>query len=95
MKLVEGRSNRDWVSQVRTEEHLEFLGLTKADIFDTKMKSPNQVEEILRKKAKLDRKSIEAALRGYDYKPPGKATLVKDDDPRRTISDIDEDIWDD
>jgi hypothetical protein len=95
MKIVEGRSNRDWRSQVKTAEHLEFLGLDKSDIYETKMRSPNQVEELLRKKAKLDRKSIEIAMRGYDYKPPGKPTLVKDSDPRRPLGDIDDGIWDD
>lgn len=95
MKLVEGRSNRDWRSQAKTEEHLEFLGLGKGDIWETKMRSPNQIEEALRKKAKMDRKSIEVALVGYDYKPPGKPTLVKDSDPRRPLGDIDEGIWDD
>lgn len=95
MKMVAGRSNRDWVSSSKAKEHLLFLGLTEDDIFETKMLSPNQIEEKLRKKAKLDRKSIDVAMRGYDYKPPGKPTLVKDDDPRVALGDIDEDIWDD
>lgn len=95
MKLVEGRSNRDWRSIAKTEEHLEFLGLKKSDIWETKMLSPNQIEEKLRKVAKLDRKVIAVAMQGYDFKPPGKPTLVKDSDPRRPLGDIDEGIWDD
>lgn len=95
MKLVEGRSNRDWVSQSKTEEHLIFLGLDRSDIWETKMRSPNQIEETLRKKTKMDRKSIGVALVGYDYKPPGKPTLVKESDPRRSLGDSDEGAWDD
>lgn len=95
MKLVEGRSNRDWRSVAKTEEHLMFLGLNKGDIWETKMLSPAQIEEALRKKAKLDRKTIAIALQGYDFKPPGKPTLVRESDPRRPLGDIDEGIWDD
>lgn len=95
MKLVEGRSNRQWRNEPKAAEHLIFLGLTDEDIYETKMRSPNQMEEALRKVAKLDRKCIAVALDGYDYKPPGKPTLVKDDDPRVSLGDADEGAWDD
>lgn len=95
MKIVEGRTNREWRSVVKTQEQLEFLGLTKADIFETKMLSPNQIEEKLRKKLKLDKRSIAVAMADYDRKPPGKPTLVRNDDPRVALEDIDDGIWDD
>lgn len=96
MKLVEGRSNRDWKNQKRTLDHLIFLGLSENDIYEErKMKSPNQIEETLRKVAKFDRKSVEVAMSGYSYKPPGRPTLVKDDDPRVSIGDMDDGVWED
>lgn len=93
MKLVNGRSSRSWRSESSTAEHLRFIGLEDKDIYETKMRSPNQIEETLRKEAKMDRKSIEAALRGHDYKAPGKPTLVQDGDPRMAIGNSDEGVW--
>lgn len=95
MKLVEGRSNRDWTNAKKAEEHLIFLGLDMDDIYETKMRSPNQMEEALKKKAKMDGKSIEVAMHGYSFKPPGKPTVVNSSDPRREIGEIDAGVWDD
>lgn len=96
MKLVEGRSNRDWNSESKVRSQLDFIGVKHDDMYEPrKMKSPNQMEEMLRKDYKMDRKTIGAVLSGYDYKPPGKPTLVRDDDPRVALGDVDEGIWDD
>lgn len=96
MKLVDGRSNRVWGNEKKIVEHLDFLGIDEKHIYEErKIKSPNQMEEMLRKEYKLDRKTIAVSLMGYDYKPPGKPTLVRDDDPRVELEDVDDGIWDD
>jgi hypothetical protein len=96
MKLVEGRSNRAWNSESKIKTQLEFVGVEEKHMYEErKLKSPNQMEEMLRKEYKMDRKTVGAVLIGYDYKPPGKPTLVKDDDPRVELNDVDDGIWDD
>lgn len=96
MKLVEGRSNRDWSRPKKVIEHLKFIGMPEKDMYtEPELKSPAQMEEALKKTLKLDRKTVGVILSGYDYKPPGKPTLVRDDDPRAALGDVDEGIWGD
>lgn len=94
-KLVDGKSNRVFRNQKAAIDHLLFLGLEMEDIVTEEVISPAQAEEKLRKVAKLDRKSIDVALRNYVFKPPGKPTLVNDDDPRVALGDHDDGAWDD
>lgn len=94
-KLAAARSNRQWKNPGEVHEHLIFLGLTDSDIFKTEIISPAQMEEVLRTEAKYDRNLIPGLLRDYIYQPPGKPTLVDDNDPRPAIGDMDEGAWDD
>lgn len=93
-KLAESRSYRQWRNPGKVAEHLEWLGLKRDSIFSTEINSPAKLEELLRKEAKYDKKLIPGLLEKYIYQPPGKATLVDDNDPRPAMGDIDEGAWD-
>lgn len=93
-KLAESRSYRQWKNPSLAADHLEFLGVPRDHIFKTEIASPAQLEEALRKVAKIDKKLIPGLLEGYIYQPPGKATLVDDNDPRPEFGDMDDGAWD-
>lgn len=93
-KLAEARSYRQWKNPSKIADHAEFLGVPRDKIFKTEIVSPAQLEEMLRKEAKIDKKLIPGLLEGYIYQPPGKATLVDDNDPRPEFGDMDEGAWD-
>lgn len=48
-KLVDGRSQRKWLDEGKASHYLSMCGLT--DIYDTKLKSPSQVEKLVGKQA--------------------------------------------
>ncbi len=81
-KLVEGRSNRKWTDKAKAIQMLEFIGMTEDDFLtEVELKSPSQVMEILKSMGELDAETKEELSALID-KPPGKAVLVPDDDPR-------------
>lgn len=87
MKLVNGRSNRDWKSKGEAEMILSEAGLRPDQIHPIEMISPAQAEELL-KEAGLKPKKIEELLQGVIRKPPGRATLVPESDPRPVYQDV-------
>lgn len=93
-KLAEARTYRQWRNPGKLAEHAEFLGVPRDKLFKTEIVSPAQLEDLLRTEAKIDRKLIPGLLEGYIYQPPGKATLVDDNDPRPDFTNIDEGAWD-
>lgn len=94
-KLVESRSNREFIDPTQAEETLYLIGLERSDIYTEKMASPAQVEDILREKLDIPRKEIPELVERYVRKPPGKPTLVHVSDKRPALDDITDDIWDD
>ena len=94
-KLSAGRSFRQWHNPEKAAEHALFLGLDEKEIYTIEVISPAQMEEKLRKVAKYDRKVIPGLIQKQVYSPPGKPTLVDDNDPRPALSHSDEGVWDD
>lgn len=88
MKIVEGRSRRVFTNQGKAEATLIEHGLKPADIYESKLVSPNKAEKLLRTKAGLPKTEIPNALRGLVFKPPGKATLVPTTDRRPEVVDV-------
>ena len=93
-KIVEGRSIRSFKNDARVIEHLEFLGLRQDQIVESKIISPAQAEELLRKQG-YRAKLIPSLLDGYTQKPPGKPTIVPLSDKREPIGDFSEGVFDD
>jgi hypothetical protein len=79
-KLVEGRANRIFSNPDAVTKYLvDVLKLDPEDIYDTKIKSPAQLEKAF-KGLKKDKK-----FQGLIVKPRGKVTLVPDHDAREAI----------
>lgn len=87
MKIVEGRSHRQFVDEDAAAARLLELGLTRKDIFSESMISPNQAEILLRKKG-AKTADLPKLLHGLVRKPPGKATLVPLNDKRPSVDDV-------
>lgn len=83
-KLVEGRSNRKYISDSAAVERYEELGLSVDEMFNAEVITLTAAEDVLRKKGHK-RKDIPALLDRIVYKPPGKATLVPEGDKRPTL----------
>lgn len=94
-KLVESRSNREFINEAQAAETLYLIGLEYDDIHTTKMASPAQVADILRDKLDMPRKEIPGMIDRYVRKPPGKPTLAHVTDTRPALGALEEDIWDD
>lgn len=77
-KLVEGRSNRDWIDDdeaVKALKGLKAIGEIDGEIYTTKLKSPAQVEDMLGKKFKH-------LIKDLWKKGRGALILVPDTDER-------------
>lgn len=93
MKLVEGRSNRVFISPSKAAAHLVELGVPRAKVVTEKVASPAEAEKLLREAGRRLR-DIPALLDGYIRKPPGKPTLVLAHDPRPVLVDNTEGVFD-
>ena len=71
-KLVDGRSNRRWVSESAVIAHYEGV-LGEDQLFEKKLLSPAKLEKIVGK-GKL--------APGLTESPPGKKAIARDNDPR-------------
>lgn len=92
MKLVEARANRVFEKPKAAADELLSLGLQRNDIFNEKMVSPAQAEELLRKKG-LRKKQIEEKLKPLVYKPSGNPTLVSVNDKRPALENPTDDAF--
>lgn len=75
MKLVEGKSNRVFVSEAMTEQKLLSAG-------HTEIYTPKELLGVTKLKSKLGAKVFKELVEPDLRKPPGKPTLVPADDPR-------------
>lgn len=79
-KLVEGRSNRTYVDEIKVADTLKAAGYDEAVIFEKKLYSITAMEKILGKK------TFAELLKDLVIKPPGKPVLVPESDKRPEIS---------
>lgn len=91
-KVVEGKSNRVFVGGDAATEHLEFLGLDYDDIRPRGMIGITEAESKLLKLG-YKRKTLPDLLKPVVRKPPGKPTVVDEDDPRMPLSHKDSDAF--
>lgn len=91
-KLVEGRSNRKFKSEVVAGRTLISLGLKPDDVFEKKLVTPSQAETLL-KRLKDKPKNLPTVMASLVFKPPGKPTLVPAHDKRPTIADLSADAF--
>jgi len=75
-KLVEGKSNRQWVSDLKVIEVLESQLYEREEFTNPKLKSLGDLEKLLGKAA------FNEHLNPLTIKPPGAPTLVSEDDKR-------------
>lgn len=81
-KVVEGRTNRQFIDEEAAAKKLLSKGLTKDDLYKTTMISPAQAEEALHKRLKVRKTDAKAALEGLVYQPPGPKSLALRTDSR-------------
>lgn len=90
MKLVEGRTHRAIANIPQAVSALAEHGIMREELIEETIASPLKIETILSKHGIRSRKTRETILTPLVRKPPGKATLVKDADPRPAIVDLGE-----
>lgn len=81
-KVVEGRTNRQFIDEGKAAKELLSKGLTKDDLYKTVMISPAQAEEALHKRLKVRKTDAKAMLEGLAYQPPGPKSLALRTDSR-------------
>jgi hypothetical protein len=86
-KIVESRTHRKFRDPEKVKRVLLDAGLSRDQIITESMVSPNQAQELLRRKLKLKPSEIEELLAGHIIKPPGGATLVPLSDRRQEMVD--------
>lgn len=92
-KLVEGRSNREFIDEEAAIKVLVDYGVDELDTYTVKTVSPTQAEDLLIK-AGHKRKAIPLILTDkLVRKPSGKPTLVLNTDKRRALSSKIEAMW--
>jgi len=78
LKLVQGRSNRAWIDEMKTIEWLSE-NTSIEEFYNSKIKSPSQIEKEARALKKNDK------FKALFNKPPGKVSLVSESDSRPAI----------
>ena len=90
-KIVEGTTNRAWISEESVAATLLAMGLTEDEIYTRKIVSPKRASDLLRvKKLKPD-----LLLKPHVAKPPGKRALVTEHDSRPDVESAGDDLLDD
>lgn len=84
-KLVESRSIRKHVNDAEAIAFYEFLGLEEKDYMKRELRSPAQMEEVMREKIGLSRAGAPNVIEGIVWKPEGKPTLVPLTDKRQPL----------
>lgn len=81
-KVVEGRTNRQFIDETEAANYLMGLGLTKDDVYKTTVISPAQAEEALHKRLEMKKAAAKAAIKDRTFQPPGPKTLALKTDSR-------------
>ncbi len=77
LKLVEGKSKRKWANEGDTMDALVKMGFVADDFAPRKMGNLSTIQALFDQKTARD-----AFMKAYTVKPPGKATIAGEDDPR-------------
>lgn len=93
-KLVESRSYRVFRDEKDAEGLLIDMGVKPEDLREVKFASPAQAEDLLIN-AGVPKRAVATIMRDLVYKPPGKAVLAPDSDPRPALNEKYESVWDD
>lgn len=93
-KLVEARTNRVFKSERQAIERLCEAGFSEFELYSLKFISPAQAEELLRTIGMKKKEAVEF-LSTVVVKPPGKATLVSESDPRPEYVDVADEVFED
>jgi len=93
-KLVEARSNREFVDERQALARLAEAGVHWTKLYSTKMASPAQAEDLLRL-AGMKKSEAVKFLEGVVRKPPGKPVLVPEADKRPVYVSPDAGVFDD
>lgn len=93
-KLVESRSNREFVDEREAVAKLEEAGIPWPMLYSVKFKSPAQAEDMLRLTGMRKGQAVEF-LSSVVRKPPGKPVLVPESDKRPVYASPDEGVFDD
>jgi len=79
-KIVHGKSNRSWKDEGAVQEWCMNQGLDMLAINDIKLKSPAQIEKMLKKPIRIREDFTSLVI-----KPDGKPTMVRGSDKREAI----------
>ncbi len=81
-KAVAGRSTRRWTNQEEAFEVAQANGYDRSILFEQKPLSLAKIESLMGKK------TFNQLLSDYVEKPPGKPTLVPEEDPREALGNF-------
>lgn len=87
-KIVEGRTNRQFIDEGKAAKELMSKGLTADDLYTTNMVSPAQAEEALHKRLGIPKKEAAALLEGLAAQPPGPRSLALRTDNRPELPSL-------
>lgn len=87
-KLVEGRSNRNYIDESTVASALESLGFKEEEIYSKSLLTITAMEKLLGKKR------FEECIGNYITKPEGKPVLVTESDKRPELNPLQEAIED-
>lgn len=94
-KLVESRSNRVYTDQRRAMELFDFLDIPRDKYIESKLRSPAQMEEVLREELGVSRSGAPELIENIVFKPSGKPTLAPLTDKRPELSSRGVEFFDD
>lgn len=92
-KLVEGRSNREFIDQAKAASVLTSNGVDELDIYTVKMCSPTQAEKLLINAGHRSKSIPDILDSKLVRKPSGKPTLVPMTDKRAPLTSTIESMW--
>ncbi|WOZ15247.1 exonuclease [Salmonella phage STP-3] len=94
-KLVESRTNRKFANEKDAIALFKFLDIEEDKYIERKLRTPAQMEEVLRDELGVSRAGAPNIIAGIVYKPEGKPTLAPLTDKRPPLDGKYSGAWDD
>ncbi|ENR0965427.1 DUF2800 domain-containing protein, partial [Salmonella enterica] len=94
-KLVESRTNRKFANEKDAIALFRFLDIDEDKYIERKLRTPAQMEEVLRDELGVSRAGAPTIIAGIVYKPEGKPTLAPLTDKRPPLDGKYSGAWDD